>query len=209
MCKIYLYICCSLLILAVNLLEHVNASEEESRCKCVCPSPTIVNGTETNKTVYTVTKIPAEECKCGIVVEMVPELHASVGDKVNEFCPRCECKFESRNPTTIKVVIIIIICILSFLLIYMLFLLCLDPLMTKRGIRYSQQQNEEHDSDVRDLDIDFYGVDNNENLDEPERVCRRPRPDTVLNRVGNQKERWKSQVQEQRRNVFDRHSMLN
>ncbi|XP_014674077.1 PREDICTED: transmembrane protein 9-like isoform X4 [Priapulus caudatus] len=188
MCKIYLYICCSLLILAVNLLEHVNASEEESRCKCVCPSPTIVNGTETNKTVYTVTKIPAEECKCGIVVEMVPELHASVGDKVNEFCPRCECKFESRNPTTIKVVIIIIICILSFLLIYMLFLLCLDPLMTKRGIRYSQQQNEE---------------------DEPERVCRRPRPDTVLNRVGNQKERWKSQVQEQRRNVFDRHSMLN
>ncbi|XP_014674076.1 PREDICTED: transmembrane protein 9-like isoform X3 [Priapulus caudatus] len=191
MCKIYLYICCSLLILAVNLLEHVNASEEESRCKCVCPSPTIVNGTETNKTVYTVTKIPAEECKCGIVVEMVPELHASVGDKVNEFCPRCECKFESRNPTTIKVVIIIIICILSFLLIYMLFLLCLDPLMTKRGIRYSQQQNEEV------------------NLDEPERVCRRPRPDTVLNRVGNQKERWKSQVQEQRRNVFDRHSMLN
>lgn len=176
--------------LSASFILVAEASEDDSRCKCVCPSPTVVNGTETNKTVYKLTKISADKCKCEYMVELVPELH-SVIEKVNEFCPRCECKFESRSPTTIKVVVIIIICIMSFLLIYMLFLLCLDPLMTKRGVAYRPQTNEEV------------------NLEEPERVMRRVRADTVLNRVENQKERWKSQVQEQRRNVYDRHAMLN
>jgi len=31
----------------------------------------------------------------------------------------------------------------------------------------------------------------------------------VLNRVTNQQDKWKRQVQEQRRNIYDRHSMLN
>jgi len=31
----------------------------------------------------------------------------------------------------------------------------------------------------------------------------------VLNRVGHQQSKWKRQVQEQRRNIYDRHTMLN
>ena len=31
----------------------------------------------------------------------------------------------------------------------------------------------------------------------------------VINRLGTQQSRWKRQVQEQRRNIYDRHSMLN
>ncbi|GFW61812.1 uncharacterized protein CG1161 [Trichonephila clavipes] len=31
----------------------------------------------------------------------------------------------------------------------------------------------------------------------------------VLNRVGEQQDKWKRQVQEQRRNIYDRHTMLN
>ena len=33
--------------------------------------------------------------------------------------------------------------------------------------------------------------------------------DGVINRLGTQQSRWKRQVQEQRRNIFDRHAMLN
>lgn len=31
----------------------------------------------------------------------------------------------------------------------------------------------------------------------------------VLNRVGHQQDKWKRQVREQRRNIYDRHAMLN
>lgn len=31
----------------------------------------------------------------------------------------------------------------------------------------------------------------------------------VLNRVGHQQDKWKKQVIEQRKNIYDRHSMLN
>jgi hypothetical protein len=42
-----------------------------------------------------------------------------------------------------QVVVLIIICIVSLLVIYMLFLLCLDPLMNRRPKTYQEQQNEE------------------------------------------------------------------
>lgn len=31
----------------------------------------------------------------------------------------------------------------------------------------------------------------------------------VLNRVGHQQDKWKRQVREQRRHIYDRHTMLN
>lgn len=31
----------------------------------------------------------------------------------------------------------------------------------------------------------------------------------VLNRVGHQQDKWKRQVREQRKNIYDRHTMLN
>lgn len=36
-----------------------------------------------------------------------------------------------------------------------------------------------------------------------------PPPRNVLNRVGQQQNKWKKQVQEQRRNIYDKHTMLN
>jgi len=41
------------------------------------------------------------------------------------------------------VVVIFIICVVGLLFLYMLFLLCLDPLMTRRPVAYAEQQNEQ------------------------------------------------------------------
>ena len=38
---------------------------------------------------------------------------------------------------------IIVICVISLLFLYMLFLLCLDPLMSRRPRTYQEQRNEE------------------------------------------------------------------
>lgn len=35
------------------------------------------------------------------------------------------------------------------------------------------------------------------------------RSGNVLNRVGHQQDKWKRQVLEQRRNIYDKHTMLN
>jgi len=41
------------------------------------------------------------------------------------------------------VVVIFIICVVGLLFLYMLFLLCLDPLMTRRPMAYTEQHNEQ------------------------------------------------------------------
>lgn len=71
-----------------------------------------------------------------------------MGDKIKgkeqEFCPRCQCKYENRNTTIIKVVVIIVIWVISLLVVYMLFLICLDPLLNKRvKANYQEHTNED------------------------------------------------------------------
>ncbi len=40
-------------------------------------------------------------------------------------------------------------------------------------------------------------------------TSRIPTNNNVLNRVSSQQDKWKKQVLEQRRNIYDRHTMLN
>lgn len=93
---------------------------------------------------------------------------------------------------------IIVIWVISLLVIYMLFLICLDPLLNKRvpkaaaGAGYLEHTNEEDDSVMAPGTSHPMGVRGN-----------------VLNRVGHQQDKWKRQVREQRRNIYDRHTMLN
>lgn len=109
-----------------------------------------------------------------------------------EFCVRCDCKYENRNTTIIKVVVIIVIWIISLLVVYMLFLICLDPLLNKRvQSNYTEHTNEDEMSGGEGVSHAM-GVRSN-----------------VLNRVGHQQDKWKRQVREQRRNIYDRHTMLN
>lgn len=125
---------------------------------------------------------------------ILPQLKDDLKGKDQEFCPRCECKYENRNTTIIKVVVIIVIWVISLLCIYMLFLMCLDPLLNKRAKgSYLEHTNEEDDTSQEAASSSHpMGVRGN-----------------VLNRVGHQQDKWKKQVREQRKNIYDRHTMLN
>lgn len=82
----------------------------------------------------------------------------------------------------------------------MLFLICLEPLLNKRirktagATGYLEHTNEDDEGNVSTAPGTFnpMGVRTN-----------------VLNRVGHQQDKWKRQVREQRRNIYDRHTMLN
>ncbi|KAL7291500.1 uncharacterized protein CG1161 [Trichogramma pretiosum] len=174
-------------------------SYDDKRCKCICPNiDSVLNNTSSDKRVLNfVTNVSADKCDCDGVV--LPKIGDKLQGKEQIYCPRCDCKYENRNTTIIKIVVIIVIWVISLLVIYMLFLICLEPFLNKRlhkatgGVGgYQEHNNEEDDTSVAPGMSHPMGVRGN-----------------VLNRVGLQQDKWKRQVREQRRNIYDRHTMLN
>lgn len=180
----------SIFVLAFQVNDSSAQLYEDARCKCVC---TIINGTQNYKKLY-VANVPSNNDCLGIEVPPIAPLDNST--KVPP-CPQCQCRYESRNTTVIKVVVIIVIWIISLLVIYMLFLICLDPLLNKRvKSSYIEHTNEEEESGSASSpgsSSHQMGV----------------RGGNVLNRMGHQQDKWKRQVREQRKNIYDRHTMLN
>lgn len=182
----------------VIVFGYVQAqSYENYRCQCVCPSiSSVTNSTESLHTarIMYIVNVPPHQCKCESVV--IPKISDHIKDKEKEFCPRCECTYEYRNTTIIKVVVIIVIWVISILVIYMAFLIILDPLLNKRNKagNYQEHTNEDDEtaSGVAGPMAHNMSVRSN-----------------VLNRVGHQQDKWKRQVKEQRKNIYDRHTMLN
>ncbi|KAI4470079.1 transmembrane protein 9 family member [Holotrichia oblita] len=226
---------------------------ENNRCKCICPSVASVN-TNSNSTQPSSTannliivNVPPNKCNCDGVI--IPKLGDAIKGKEQEFCPRCECKYENRNITIIKVVVIIVIWVISILVIYMAFLIILDPLLNKRVKGNYQEHTNEEVSDIifngiectftklfslsyvnplsvsEDLNKDHtaevkpvkHGSTETYLLLQDETAAGIGGPmshnmsvrGNVFNRVGHEQDKWKKQVKEQRRNIYDRHTMLN
>ncbi|XP_025418398.1 uncharacterized protein CG1161 isoform X1 [Sipha flava] len=184
-------------------------SYEDARCKCVC---TIVNGTEMYYKLYIANVLPSNDCN-GVSLPIVGE----VNNTKKELCPRCTCTYESRNTTTMKVVVLIVLCVISLLVMYMFFLLCLEPMIRRRKLvgAYVEHTNEEVCSLLEPTMSDSGSFD-----DLPPAVSLDARSGSdpmvsvaagsnVLNRFGHQQDKWKKQVKEQRKNIYDRHTILN
>ncbi|XP_018008216.1 uncharacterized protein CG1161 isoform X2 [Hyalella azteca] len=192
-------ICYLSVILLAASIKLSEAQYDDKRCICVCPEPSVVNGTKSNRMIY---KMPVAPSKCDCDNVVLPNLHEDIKGREKEFCPRCECKYESRNTTTIKVVVILVTWVISLLVVYMGFLLCLDPLLNKRRGLHAAHAKYQHQTNEEELPTEAAST---AGPPHPLRV----RPHNVLGRVGHQQDKWKRQVQEQRRNIYDRHNMLN
>ncbi|KAG3258434.1 proton-transporting V-type ATPase complex assembly regulator TMEM9 [Marmota monax] len=178
----------SLVVLVGGLLvppAQANKSSEDIRCKCICPPYRNISGHIYNQNVS------QKDCNCLHVVEPMPV----PGHDVEAYCLLCECKYEERSTTTIKVIIVIYLSVVGALLLYMAFLMLVDPLIRKPDAYTEQLHNEEENEDARSLAAAAASLSG-------------PRANTVLERVEGAQQRWKLQVQEQRKTVFDRHKML-
>ncbi len=104
----------------------------------------------------------------------------------------------------IKVVVILVVWVVLLLLFYMAFLSILEPILSKKrgvGMRGLTTQNigySEHHDTGTESDTEHH-----------EEMTTYGQSGGVINRLGTQQSRWKLQVQEQRRNIYDRHAMLN
>ncbi|XP_055693481.1 uncharacterized protein CG1161 [Lutzomyia longipalpis] len=181
------------IVVAIVFFTGTQAQYEDKRCKCICPSvSSVLNNTDETNRMLIIDNVPPSKCNCDGVI--LPRVGDKIKGKEQEFCPRCECKNEIRNTTIIKVVVIIVIWIISLLACYMAFLSCLDPLLNKRvKANYQEHTNEDEETSTPSSSSHQMGV----------------RSTNMLNRVGHQQDKWKRQVREQRRNIYDRHTMLN
>ncbi|XP_052243946.1 proton-transporting V-type ATPase complex assembly regulator TMEM9-like isoform X2 [Dreissena polymorpha] len=180
---------CSLLVTCES--QKDKTSFEDARCKCVCQKfKKDENSTVSDQTVFISANADPNNCNCLFVVGF------NIDPKM---CNLCQCKYENRNTTTIKVVVILIICVISLLLIYMLFLLCLDPLITHRPASYKQHMDED-DQSVSQVP-QFEGTAGTR--------ARLSKQKSVIKYVSDEQQKWKSTVQEQRKNIYDKHTMLN
>ncbi|KAM9429721.1 putative protein 2 [Salvelinus alpinus] len=118
-------------------LDHIVFSFEDVRCKCICPPYRNITGH-----IYS-RNVSQKDCKCLHVVEPMPV----PGHDVEAYCLLCECKYEERSSNTIKVTIIIYLSVVGSLLLYMLFLLLVEPLIRKHD-PYIQPLHNEDDSEV-------------------------------------------------------------
>lgn len=173
------------LVVILCLLDEVIVAQaknfEDVRCKCICPPYRNISGNVYNRNVT------QKDCNCLHIVDPMPV----PGHDVEAYCLLCECKYEERSSNTIKVTIIIYLAILGALFLYMLFLLLVDPLIRKKDPYTQPLHNEEDSEEMR-----------------PRPGTSANRGNTVLERVEGAQQRWKKQVQEQRKTVFDRHKLL-
>lgn len=123
---------------------------------------------KSGKNSFTQDYVSSSDCDSVILARYAEKIKG----KEQEFCPRCECKYENRNTTVIKVsslipiplygtynftidfspfqvVVIIVIWIISLLGIYMLFLNLLEPILNKRVKQnYSEHINNEEEASI-------------------------------------------------------------
>ncbi|XP_071975244.1 transmembrane protein 9B [Engystomops pustulosus] len=179
------YTALALLLLAVLGSEGKNS--EDVRCKCICPPYKDKPGSIYNRNVT------QKDCDCLHVVSPMPV----PGADVEAYCLRCECKYEERSSVTIKVTIIIYLSILGLLLLYMVYLTLVEPMLKRRLFGHSQLIQNEDDVGDHQPFANAHNV-----------LSRSQSRANVLNKVEHAQQRWKLQVQEQRKSVFDRHVVL-
>lgn len=133
----------AVVILFQCFLTVVTQSYEDRRCICVCPSPSVVlNRTASVDRRPYIANVPPHQCNCDGVI--LPHVGEEIKGQEQEFCPLCDCKYESRNTTVIKVVVIIVLWVIALLFVYMGFLVLLVPLIRKkRRVVYTPLHTEE------------------------------------------------------------------
>ncbi|XP_023937991.1 putative protein 2 [Bicyclus anynana] len=119
---------------------------EDQRCRCVCPTTTsVINNTEkSNRTLY-IAYVPPNKCNCYGVI--LPKVSDEIRDNAQLFCPRCDCKYETRNTTVIMVVVILVLWLIMLLIGYYLFLMLLECLVSKKQQNCTHTNNTEAGTD--------------------------------------------------------------
>ncbi|KAJ8315688.1 hypothetical protein KUTeg_007838 [Tegillarca granosa] len=192
-----------------------SSSFEDVRCKCVCPKTKAENGTK-DRNVYISANVDPNMCKCDLVVDN-PTVKkcaqwAITGSDDIDQRKTWQLRILFVLYLSSQVVVIFIICVVSLLLVYMMFLLCLDPIIARKPSagRYQEHSNEERNGQpMIEIESDDQSVRQVPREEQAARAAHLTRQRSIVNRVTDEQAKWKDTVSEQRKIIYDRHSMLN
>lgn len=216
-------------------LSSAQDQHNNVRCKCICPNLSVENATSERK-LY-IKNVPPVQCDCLNVVitslyETVPLQPHHFIQLPEAFCPRCICRYEQRNVGIIRFVVMLVMAVIGLLVLYLI-VVVLEPIVMKRwhgqsasGTTHSRHNAEE--MSMRHFESDESGCMLLQGNDEDSLLS--PLPDVAVTtsrsrgggggglpgvgavlpgRVQRQQDRWKLQLQEQRRNIYEKRTMLN
>lgn len=103
----------------ITKLDEPPKIHGDARCKCVCPSLQISpnDSSPTQRRVLYLGNTSPDQCNCYKVVQ--PQLYNHPNVTLKDFCARCECKYQSRNTTTIRWFVVFTIVVVTTLSLYM------------------------------------------------------------------------------------------
>lgn len=151
-------------IIILSAIVHCKAGDV--RCKCICP----LEANSNRSNIFVVNNLTSPDlCKCVDIVQ-----------REENFCLKCECKYETRNTVLIKVIVILVLVAIGSLYVYML--VCIVQKKYKKT----------------ELSVTSDAVQ--EQLKEP--AAARRRFNSTIGSLDRRMTLWQSQVDEQRNNVF-------
>ncbi|KAL7676093.1 hypothetical protein ACOME3_002349 [Neoechinorhynchus agilis] len=194
------------LIIVLQMLYTVSSNNHftDYRCRCICPSLTVVplgqNLTDTGRRIY-IGAVQKEHCNCEQVVFNISISGNLSQDFQGQFCPRCQCDFELRRTATVQTVVGAIIVLVLFLMTYMAILLCLEPNADSETTVHGDTSHEQGFEFTRQIDDDeqrnrWLQVDDNAQYE-------RYQSSRLINRMSRKQTEWQQAVERQRENVFD------
>lgn len=142
-----------------------NSEAGDVRCKCICP----LEANSNRSNIFVVNNLTSPDlCNCLDIVQ-----------REENFCLKCECKYETRNTVLIKVIIILVLVAICSLYLYMI--VCIIQSKYKKP----------------ELSVTSDTVQ--EQLKEP---AVRKRFNSTIGNIDRRMTLWQNQVDEQRNNVF-------
>lgn len=109
-------------------LSSTNAEHADARCKCICPplvehdkkqpNSSQTKATSTDQRRLYLGNTEPNKCNCANIVQ--PHLVDIKANIVSNFCVSCQCKYQNRNTTTIRRIVIFFSAVLITLTFYML-----------------------------------------------------------------------------------------
>ncbi|KAG9331816.1 hypothetical protein JZ751_016970 [Albula glossodonta] len=199
------FVICFMLMLSTQTTDAKNSGDV--RCKCICPPYKDVPGKIFKNNV-------SLKDWCVALLGVRPGMGHAVLD--GECCHEpCAVRFLGNQCYAVHflsnclhmvvpmpvdgkdVTIIIYLSVLGLLALYMVYLTLLEPVLKRRLFGHTQLIHSDDE------------VGDQQPFANAHMVLSRPRTrSNVLNKVENAQQRWKRQVQEQRKSVFDRHVVL-
>ena len=192
----------------VSSIEDTNITIQHYNTRCVCKCKK--SRTHLSDKVYIESPFPRKSnCTCPNVV--LPKVDLEV-EQSNLYCLNCNCKYEIRSLIKIQISVAIVIVVLSCLVLYGCCLVLLQPLIKKPRSIETNMYSSVQEVGGNSTSYETFGVYDSLGVHTNDSRSVSPLSKLIFEgkfkKVINMQNRWKEQLEVQRRKIYNSASAL-